>query len=92
MKNLITNIFVLLVSVWCGVAFLRSLVKKATTQTRDKHLKIYTSAKSERRGFDSLSPHHIYKQSANNQLKWTFYTPFVLCIALRSILHNTNGS
>ena len=38
----------------------------------------------------SFSANHFIKLSPNNQLQWTFYTPFVLCIALRSIFPQYN--
>lgn len=45
-----------MISVWCGAAFLRSLVEKSPTQANDRHVLSATSSKSERAGFNSPPP------------------------------------
>ena len=46
-----------MVSVWCGVAFLRRPVGKAPAQMRDRYASTYVASKREREGLDSLPPH-----------------------------------
>ena len=49
----------IMTGVWLGAAFLRSLVKKSPTQTRDRNVWSATSSKSERVRFDSSPPHQF---------------------------------
>ncbi len=58
MKNSITLFFSILGSVWCGIAFLRSLVE-ILIQARDSMCECVLSAMSERRRFDSSTPHRF---------------------------------
>ena len=60
MKNSIAS-FKSAACVWCGIAFLRrSGEKKFSPSERLESMYMCGPAKSERRGFDSLSPHQIH--------------------------------
>lgn len=48
MDNSNSLILCIAASVWCGAAFLRSLVEKTPTQARDRRLPNSMSSKSER--------------------------------------------
>jgi hypothetical protein len=56
MENLSNVIHWIMTSVWCGAAFLRSLVEKSPTQARDIRVRSPMPSKSERVGFDSPPP------------------------------------
>lgn len=57
MENNLSNMVLwIMISVWCGAAFLRSLVKESPAQAKDRHVSSATSSKSERAGFDSPPP------------------------------------
>jgi hypothetical protein len=73
MENLSNVIHWIMTSVWCGAAFLRSLVEKSPTQARDRHVRSAMPSKSERVGFDSPPPLQFLTSavSANNALQPT---------------------
>jgi len=64
MKNSFAIVAQVMACVWCGIAFLRSSgEKKIPIQARDHVRGDIYSAKRERRGFDSLSPHQFVRRS-----------------------------
>ena len=61
-NNVVTSI---MTSVWCGAAFLRSLVEKSPIQTSDRRVLSAMSSKSERARFDSSPPHQFQGKASD---------------------------
>ena len=57
MKNSNAIVQFVVACVWCGAAFLRSLVEKTPTQARGGCVSKYIPSKRERGRFDSFPPH-----------------------------------
>ena len=68
MENLIAKLVTVMAYVWCEVAFLRGLVKLQPKQEVNA-LGNTMLAKSERRRFDSSTPHQINRVGANRAFK-----------------------
>ena len=64
MENSSSVVTSIMASVWCGAAFLRSLVEKSPTQARDRRVLSAVPSKSERARFDSSPPRQFRKVSS----------------------------